>query len=189
MALSNIVGFFIIVTTAATLQPTASTRSGPRRGRRGVASDLPGDLAFLLFSLGIIGTGLLAMPALPARPLMRRRDVRLEGKPRACGRSRALGFYPIIGGATLVGALGAMTPIDPITMLVWSAVFNGIVAAPLMVGMMLVVTNRRIMGEFAAAVLASFRLAGDAAHGPSSSPCSGHDAERLNAPQVSTMPA
>ena len=50
-----------------------------------------------------------------------------------------------------------MTPINPITMLVWSAVFNGIVAAPLMVGMMLVVTNRKIMGKFAASrVLATF---------------------------------
>ena len=50
-----------------------------------------------------------------------------------------------------------MTPINPITMLVWSAVFNGIVAAPLMIGMMLVVTNRKIMGKFAASrVLATF---------------------------------
>jgi Mn2+/Fe2+ NRAMP family transporter len=57
----------------------------------------------------------------------------------------------------LAGALGAMTPIDPIKMLVWSAVLNGIVAAPLMIVMMLVVSNRKIMGDFAASrVLATF---------------------------------
>jgi len=49
-----------------------------------------------------------------------------------------------------------MTPIDPIKMLVWSAVLNGIVAAPLMIVMMLVVSNRKIMGDFAARVLATF---------------------------------
>ena len=70
---------------------------------------------------------------------------------------RAPAFYLIIGGATLAGALGVMTPIDPIKMLVWSAVLNGIVAAPLMIVMMLVVTNRKIMGDFAASrVLATF---------------------------------
>ena len=57
----------------------------------------------------------------------------------------------------MAGALGAMTPIDPIKMLVWSAVLNGIVAAPLMIVMMLVVSNRKIMGDFAASrVLATF---------------------------------
>jgi Mn2+/Fe2+ NRAMP family transporter len=63
----------------------------------------------------------------------------------------------IVGGSTLIGSLGAMSPINPITMLVWSAVFNGIVAVPLMVGMMMIVTNRAIMGKFAAShLLATF---------------------------------
>jgi Mn2+/Fe2+ NRAMP family transporter len=64
--------------------------------------------------------------------------------------SRARGFYFIIGGATLIGALGAMTPLDPIRMLVWSAVLNGIVAVPLMAAIMLVIGNVRIMGKFTA---------------------------------------
>jgi Mn2+/Fe2+ NRAMP family transporter len=63
---------------------------------------------------------------------------------------RARGFYIIIAGATLLGVLGATSSINPITRLVSSAVFNGIVAFPLMIGMMLVVTNTAIMGKFAA---------------------------------------
>jgi Natural resistance-associated macrophage protein len=70
---------------------------------------------------------------------------------------RARGFYLIVGGATLIGSLGAMSAVNPITMLVWSAVVNGIVAVPLMVGMMMIITNRAIMGQFAASrVLATF---------------------------------
>ena len=70
---------------------------------------------------------------------------------------RARGFYLIFGGATLIGSLGAMSAVNPITMLVWSAVVNGMVAVPLMVGMMMIITNRAIMGQFAASrVLATF---------------------------------
>lgn len=150
MALSNIVGFFIIVTTAATLHANGSAQINTAADAAEALRPLAGQFAFLLFSLGILGTGLLAIPALAGSVAYAGAEIfgwknSLGMRPR-----RARGFYLIIGGATLIGGLGAMIPINPITMLVWSAVFNGIVAVPLMVGIMLIVTNNAIMGKFAA---------------------------------------
>jgi Mn2+/Fe2+ NRAMP family transporter len=170
--------------------PMASTRLVPRRTPPRHCVRLPVGRRFLLFSLGIVGTGLLAIPALAGSAAYAIAET--FGWKRSLGLrpQRAPAFYLVIGGATLVGSLGAMTPINPITMLVWSAMFNGIVAAPLMVGMMLVVTNRRIMGEICRLVrFGDLRLAGDAAHGPRRRRSPGDDSDRLNAPQVSTMPA
>ena len=150
MALSNIVGFFIIVTTAATLHANGSAQINTAADAAEALRPLAGQFAFLLFSLEILGTGLLAIPALAGSVAYAGADIfgwknSLGMRPR-----RARGFYLIIGGATLIGGLGAMIRINPITMLVWSAVFNGIVAVPLMVGIMLIVTNNAIMGKFAA---------------------------------------
>ena len=118
---------------------------------------LAGEFAFLLFSLGIIGTGLLAIPALAGSAAYAAAET--FGWKNSLGMlpSRARGFYLFIGAATLIGTAGAMTPFSPIRMLVWSAVLNGIVAVPLMAVMMLVITNSRIMGKFAASrTLATF---------------------------------
>jgi NRAMP (natural resistance-associated macrophage protein)-like metal ion transporter len=150
MALSNIVGFFIIVTTAATLHASGGAQIGTAADAAEALRPLAGQFAFLLFSLGIVGTGLLAIPALAGSVAYAGAETfgwknSLGMQPR-----RARGFYVIIAGATFLGVLGAMSPINPIAMLVWSAVFNGIVAVPLMVGMMLIVTNPGIMGKFAA---------------------------------------
>lgn len=150
MVLSNIVGFFIIVATAATLHADGATRIDTAADAAEALRPLAGQFAFLLFSLGIIGTGLLAIPALAGSVAYAGAEMAgwkdsLDRQPR-----RAPGFYFIIGGATLIGTVGALSPINPITMLVWSAVFNGIVAVPLMIGMMRVITNAGIMGKFAA---------------------------------------
>jgi NRAMP (natural resistance-associated macrophage protein)-like metal ion transporter len=145
MTLSNVIGFFIIVTTAATLHAKGGVQIGTAAEAAEALRPLAGPFAFLLFSLGIIGTGLLAIPALAGS--VGYAGAEMFGWKNSLGLQpqRARGFYFIIGGATLVGALGAMSPINPITMLVWSAVFNGIVAVPLMIGMMLVITNAGIM--------------------------------------------
>ncbi len=157
MALSNIVGFFIIVTTAATLHAHGIDKIGTAAQAAEALRPFAGPAAFLLFSLGIVGTGLLAIPALAGSAAYAFAETFGWRGSLSLRPQRAPAFYLIIGSATLAGALGALTPIDPITMLVWSAVLNGIVAAPLMVAMMLVITNRRIMGEFAASrVLATF---------------------------------
>jgi NRAMP (natural resistance-associated macrophage protein)-like metal ion transporter len=157
MALSNLVGFFIIVTTAATLHANGINKIGTAAQAAEALRPFAGEAAFLLFSLGIVGTGLLAIPALAGSAAYAIAETFGWKGSLGLRPERAPAFYFIIGGATVIGSLGAMTPIDPITMLVWSAVFNGIVAAPLMIGMMLVATSRRIMGKFVASrILAAF---------------------------------
>jgi Mn2+/Fe2+ NRAMP family transporter len=157
MAFSNMVGFFIIVTTAATLHANGINKIGTAAEATEALRPFAGAAAFLLFSLGIVGTGLLAIPALAGSAAYAIAETLGWKGSLGLRPERAPAFYFIIGGATVIGSLGAMTPIDPITMLVWSAVFNGIVAAPLMVGMMLVATNGRIMGKFVASrILAAF---------------------------------
>ena len=157
MALSNVIGFFIMLTTAATLHAHGISNIGTAAEAAEALRPLAGPLAFLLFSIGIVGTGLLAIPALAGAAAYAVGETLGWKSSLGLRLQRARGFYLIVGGATLIGSLGAMSPINPITMLIWSAVFNGIVAVPLMVGMMMVVSNREIMGKFVASrVLATF---------------------------------
>jgi NRAMP (natural resistance-associated macrophage protein)-like metal ion transporter len=153
MAFSSVVGFFIIVATAATLHAHGVTKIGTAAEAAEALRPVAGPLAFLLFSLGIVGTGLLAIPALAGSAAYAVSEIFGWKNSLGLRPQRARGFYLLIGGAMLLGSLGAMSPINPIAMLVWSAVFNGIVAVPLMTGMMIVVTNRKIMGRFAASRL------------------------------------
>jgi NRAMP (natural resistance-associated macrophage protein)-like metal ion transporter len=153
MALSNIVGFFIIVTTAATLHANHVTDIGTAAQAAEALRPLAGPFAFLLFSLGIVGTGLLAVPALAGSLAYAIAELAAWRGSLGLKLARARGFYALIGASILIGAVGAMSPLNPISMLVWSAVFNGVVAVPLMVGMMMVVTNKTIMGAFTASRL------------------------------------
>jgi NRAMP (natural resistance-associated macrophage protein)-like metal ion transporter len=153
MIYSNLIGFFIIVTTGATLHAHGITQISTAEQAAEALRPLAGPLAFFLFAAGIIGTGLLAVPVLAgstgyavAESLGWRGS--LEMPPR-----RAPGFYLIVAASTVAGLIVALTPLNPIRMLFWSAVVNGIVAVPLMAGMMLVVGDRKIMGAFAASRL------------------------------------
>ncbi len=150
MIYSNLIGFFIIVTTGATLHAHGITQISTAEQAAEALRPLAGSLAFLLFSLGIIGTGLLAVPVLAgsagyavAESLGWRGSLEMPV-------NRAPGFYLILGAATLAGLIAALSQFNPIRMLFWSAVVNGVVAVPLMAAMMLVVGNRKIMGAFAA---------------------------------------
>jgi Mn2+/Fe2+ NRAMP family transporter len=153
MIYSNLIGFFIIVTTGATLHAHGITHISTAEQAAEALRPLAGPLAFFLFSLGIIGTGLLAVPVLAgsaayavAESFGWRGSLELPTR-------HAPGFYLIVAAATIAGLIAALTPLNPIQMLFWSAVVNGVVAVPLMVGMMLVVANRKIMGAFAASRL------------------------------------
>jgi Mn2+/Fe2+ NRAMP family transporter len=153
MIYSNLIGFFIIVTTGATLHAHGITQISTAEQAAEALRPLAGPLAFFLFAAGIIGTGLLAVPVLAgstgyavAESLGWRGS--LEMPPR-----QAPGFYLIVAASTVAGLIVALTPLNPIRMLFWSAVVNGIVAVPLMAGMMLVVGDRKIMGAFAASRL------------------------------------
>jgi Mn2+/Fe2+ NRAMP family transporter len=150
MLLSNVIGFFIIVTTAATLRAHGKTHIGTAAEAAEALRLLAGPLTFLLFSAGIIGTGLLAVPVLAGSAAYAVAETAgWEGSLEMPARN-APGFYLIVAATMIAGLTGALTPLDPIRMLFWSAVFNGIVAVPLMIAMMFVVTNRKIMGKFTA---------------------------------------
>jgi len=153
MVLSNVIGFFIIVATAATLHAHGVTTIDTAASAAEALRPLAGEFAFLLFAIGIIGTGLLAIPALAGSAAYAIADALGWKNSLGLAPWRARDFYVTIAAATLIGSLGALLPINPIRMLVWSAVFNGIVAVPLMAGMMVVVTSRKIMGKFAASRL------------------------------------
>ncbi len=150
MILSNVIGFFIIITTAATLHAHGVTDIATGAQAAEALRPLAGPLTFLLFSLGIIGTGLLAVPVLAGSAGYSVAECfGWQGSLELPARG-APGFYLIVAAATLAGLGAALTPLDPIRMLFWSAVVNGIVAVPLMAGMMVVVGSYKIMGNFAA---------------------------------------
>jgi len=150
MLLSNLIGYFIIITTAATLHAHGVTQIGTASQAAEALRPLAGPFAFFLFSTGIIGTGLLAVPVLAGSAgYAVAESFGWEGSLEKPAHS-APGFYLVVAAATLAGLGAALTPLDPIRMLFWSAVVNGVVAVPLMVAMMLVVGSRKIMGKFAA---------------------------------------
>jgi NRAMP (natural resistance-associated macrophage protein)-like metal ion transporter len=150
MVLSNVIGFFIIVTTAATLHAHGKTHIGTAAEAAEALRPLAGPLAFFLFSAGIIGTGLLAVPVLAGSAAYAvAESFGWKGSLEMPARS-APGFYLIVAATTIAGLVAALTPLDPIRMLFWSAVVNGVVAVPLMIAMMFVVTSRKVMGKFIA---------------------------------------
>jgi NRAMP (natural resistance-associated macrophage protein)-like metal ion transporter len=150
MAVSNLVALAIMIGTAATLN--ASGHSGIQTAADAAKALQPvaGKFAFLLFALGIIGTGLLAVPVLAGSAAYAIGESRgwkcgLEHKPW-----EAVGFYAVIGLATLLGIAIDWSPLDPIKALFYSAVINGFVAVPIMAAMMLVVSRGSAMGKFTA---------------------------------------
>jgi NRAMP (natural resistance-associated macrophage protein)-like metal ion transporter len=150
MIFSNVIAFFIILTTAAVLNAHGVTNINSATQAAEALRPLAGDFTFLLFALGIIGTGLLAIPVLAGSAAYGVAEVfgwhaTLEAKA-----PDAVGFYTIIATATVIGFGLGFTGIDAIHMLVWSAVLNGIVAVPIMAMMMVIVANAGLMGRFRA---------------------------------------
>ena len=150
MAISSLVALAIIIGTAATLHAQGKTEIQSAAEAAQALQPVAGKFAFVLFSLGIIGTGLLAVPVLAGSAAYAIGESRgwksgLDYKPW-----EARGFYTVIGLATLLGIGIDWSPVDPIKALFWSAVINGVVAVPIMVAMMIVVSNKGAMGKFTA---------------------------------------
>ena len=148
MALSNIVAFFIILTTAATLHEHGIVQLTSSAEAAQALAPLAGRWAAGLFVCGIIGTGMLAIPVLAGSAAYAmgeafRWRVSLEDKPRAAPR-----FYLTIAVATLVGMSLSLFHVDPIRALFWAAVLNGMIAAPLMAVIVHMATSSKVMGKF-----------------------------------------
>ena len=148
MAFSNLVAFFIILTTAATLHSTYKGHGIQTAADAAKAlQPLAGNLAFLLFAMGIIGTGVLAVPVLAGSAAYAVADAfhwraSLESRSRGAPK-----FYLVIAAATLVGLSLNFLGMNPIRALFLSAVINGVVAVPLMVVLMLMSANPKITGK------------------------------------------
>ncbi len=150
MAFSSLISFFIVLTTAVTLHQSGITDIATSADAAQALRPIAGDFAFLLFSLGIIGTGLLALPVLAGSAAYAVGELRgwrigLEQKPQ-----NAKAFYGVIALAFTLGLGMLFLPIDPIKALFWSAVLNGVIAVPLMVATMIVASSRRHLGAFVA---------------------------------------
>jgi NRAMP (natural resistance-associated macrophage protein)-like metal ion transporter len=146
MAFSNIVAFFIILTTAVTLNAHGIKDIQTSAQAAEALRPLAGNSTFLLFTLGIVGTGLPVLAGSAAYGLAEALGWRatLEAKP-----SEAKGFYIIITLATMLGVLIDFSSLDPIKMLFWSAVINGIISVPMIVAMMFLVSDKGLMKRFA----------------------------------------
>jgi NRAMP (natural resistance-associated macrophage protein)-like metal ion transporter len=148
MGMSNAVALFIILTTAATLHAHGITDIQTSSQAAEALRPIAGPFAFTIFAIGIIGTGLLALPVLAGSSAYALGEtfgwhVGLARKPY-----RAKAFYWTIAVATLLGVLLNYSPIDPIKALFWSAVINGVVAVPVMVLMMHLSSHKEAMGDF-----------------------------------------
>ncbi len=149
MSFSNLIAFFIIVTTAATLHAHGVTKIDTAAQAAEALRPIAGDLTFALFAAGIIGTGLLAVPILAGSAAYAAAEVFGLRGSLELPANRALGFYAIVCAATLAGAALSATNIDPIAMLFWTAVINGIVSVPIMLAMMVIVSGAQAVQTLA----------------------------------------
>jgi Mn2+/Fe2+ NRAMP family transporter len=148
MGFSNLVALAILVTAAATLHQAGITEVSTAAQAAQALQPLAGNLAVALFSVGIIGTGLLSIPVLAGSAAYALGEAR--GWPVGLARKplHAKAFYGAIAVATLLGAAANVFALNPVKALVWAAVLNGIVAVPVMVMLMLLCTSATVMGEF-----------------------------------------
>jgi len=147
MGVSNLIAIFIIFATAATLNASGVTDIQTSAQAAEALRPVAGAFTFALFAAGIIATGMLAVPVLAGSAAYGVSEMFgwTEGLNRRPREAKA--FYATIAVATMGGVALNFTPLDPVKALYWSAVVNGVLAAPLMAVIMVVAMNKRIMGR------------------------------------------
>jgi NRAMP (natural resistance-associated macrophage protein)-like metal ion transporter len=148
MAVSNLIAIAIIITTAATLHIKGITDVQSSSQAAQALQPVAGRFAELVFALGIVGTGLLAIPVLAGSTAYavgegRKWPVGLARKPQ-----QAIAFYAVLALSVALGVALNFTKLDPIKALYWSAVLNGVLAAPVMAMLMVLVRREKVMGAF-----------------------------------------
>jgi NRAMP (natural resistance-associated macrophage protein)-like metal ion transporter len=146
MLVCNVVFYFVILAAGATLHTSGNTSIRSATDAAQALRPLAGDLATVLFAIGLTGAGLLAVPVLTGSAAFAVAETfdwtsGLDEKPR-----HAKKFYGVIAASTLVGVAIDFLGINPISALFWTAVINGFVAPPLLVVVMLIAYNKRVMG-------------------------------------------
>jgi len=147
MFFSNLVMYFIILTTAATLHAHGHTNIDTAQQAAEALKPLAGNGAYLLFTLGLIGTGMLGVPVLAGAAAYAVAEARnwrgtLEDKPRLAKK-----FYAIVAAAMILGLVLDYAGFNAVKMLFWSAVLNGVLAPPLIVLVVLLTSSQTIMGK------------------------------------------
>ena len=148
MLASNLIALAIMIATAATLHVHGVTDINTAADAANALKPIAGRFAFALFSIGIIGTGLLAVPVLAGSTAYAVGDA--WGWKTGLDRMpwQATGFYAVIGAAVILGLGIDYSGLDPIKALYWSAVLNGLVAVPMMAALMIVAGSKKRMGDF-----------------------------------------
>jgi NRAMP (natural resistance-associated macrophage protein)-like metal ion transporter len=149
MGFSNLVALAIMVTTAATLNANGTTDIQTSAQAAEALRPIAGQFAFAVFAIGIVGTGLLAVPVLAGSGAYALGEARRWPTGFSRNWQEAKAFYATVALATLVGMVMNFSSIDAIKALYWSAVLNGVVAVPVMTTMMLMAARSDIMGRFA----------------------------------------
>jgi NRAMP (natural resistance-associated macrophage protein)-like metal ion transporter len=148
MLLSNLVMYFLILTTAATLNVHGMKDIETAKQAAEALRPLAGKGAYWLFTLGLIGTGMLAVPVLAGScayaiaEAAKWKSASLNLKPRL-----ALKFYAVIGVSILVGLAFDFARLNAVKMLFWSAILNGLLAPPLVIMVVLLTSDRKVMGD------------------------------------------
>ncbi len=145
MLFSNLVMWFIIATTASTLFPSGITNIDSAAKAAEALRPIAGDFAYLLFAVGIIGTGMLAVPILAGSAAYAIAETFRLREGLYLKLRKAPGFYGIIAFSTLIGFAINLSGMNPIKALYYTAVLNGIVAPPLLLMIMLISNNQKIM--------------------------------------------
>jgi NRAMP (natural resistance-associated macrophage protein)-like metal ion transporter len=148
MGVSNLVALAIMATTAATLHIRGADEIASAAQAAEALRPIAGQFAFALFSLGIIGTGLLSVPVLAGSAAYALGEAQNWPTGLSKRPAQAKAFYAAIAVATLVGAAANILKISPIKALIWAAALNAVVAVPVMFLVMKIATNQKIMGRF-----------------------------------------
>ena len=148
MIISNIVMYFIILTAGATLHAHGNTQVQTAAEAAKALEPLAGKLAALLFTLGIVGTGLLGVPVLAGSAAYAVAEAAAWRRGMDTQPHQARNFYIVIAASMLIGVALSFSPINPIRLLLWSAVVNGILAPPLIIIVLIICNNSKVMGSF-----------------------------------------
>jgi Mn2+/Fe2+ NRAMP family transporter len=146
MGASNLVALFIILATGATLHASGITTIETTAQAAEALRPIAGEFAYVVFAAGVIGTGLLAVPVLAGSSAYALSEAFGWREGLDLRPAQATWFYATIAAATLAGVALNATPLNPVRALYWSAVVNGVLAAPVMAVMMLIGGSERVMG-------------------------------------------
>lgn len=150
MLYSDVAAYFIILATAVTLHVAGITDINTAGEAASALRPLAGNFAYMLFALGILGVGLIGVPVLAGSGAYALSEVLGWKEGLECRVGDARGFYGIIAVSVLAGLGIQYSPISPMKALFWSAVINGLVAVPLIVVVIFLVSKKSVMGTFTA---------------------------------------